>query len=110
MGKRRVTKRRVARRRKRVKRTKVRGSRRQVWNGTRTKTVGSLQKGDLMQNKRGRIVSKKASKAGKKRYNQHLKPWVAAFTKARAKLGITGFVPCKKGTELYKETLRLYKA
>merc|ERR1712183_1034759 len=97
-------------RRKRVKRAKVRGSRRQVWNGTRSKTMGSLQKGDLIQNKRGRIVSKKASKVGKKRYNQHLKPWVAAFTKARKNLGITGFVPCKKGTKLYKETLRLYKA
>merc|ERR1711915_70655 len=109
MGKkRRVTKRRVARR-KRVKRAKVRGSRRQVWNGTRAKTMGSLQKGDLIQNKRGRIVSKKARKVGKKRYNQHLKPWVAAFTKARANLGITGFVPCKKGTKLYKETMRLYK-
>eukprot|EP00493_Phyllostaurus_siculus_P003380 UN03395 len=72
--------------------------------------MGSLQKGDLIQNKRGRIVSKKASKVGKKRYNQHLKPWVTAFTKARKNLGITGFVPCKKGTKLYKETLRLYKA
>merc|ERR1711994_535624 len=95
---------------KKKRRAKVRGSRRQVWNGSRTKTPGSLEKGHLMKNKRGRIVSKKASKAGKARYNKHLKPWVKAFVAARKKLGVKGFTPCKKGTQLYKETKKLYDA
>jgi len=34
------------------------GSRAQVWHGTAYKTTGGLNKGDLMQNKSGRIVSK----------------------------------------------------
>merc|ERR1712156_476515 len=100
-------KRRVVRRRRRRK-PKVRGTRRQVWNGTRQKTMGSLEKSSLMKNKRGEIVSKKAHKTGMKRYKQ-LKPWVTAFVQARKNLGITGFTPCKKGTKLYKETLKLYK-
>ena len=35
------------------------GSRRKVWNGTAQKTPGGLTKSDLMQNKYGRIVSRK---------------------------------------------------
>jgi DVNP family len=35
------------------------GSRRKVWNGTAQKTPGGLTRGDLMQNKYGRIVSRK---------------------------------------------------
>ncbi len=34
------------------------GTRAQVWHGTAYKTSGGLTKGDLMQNKAGRIVSK----------------------------------------------------
>ena len=34
------------------------GTRAQVWHGTAYKTTGGLTKGDLMQNKAGRIVSK----------------------------------------------------
>lgn len=40
----------------------------QVWNGTAVKTRGGLTADDLMINKRGRLVSKRASKAAKKRY------------------------------------------
>merc|ERR1712110_1041433 len=63
--KRRRTKRKRVVRRRKKRRAKVRGSRRQVWNGSRMETPGSLEKSNLMKNKRGRIVSKKASKAGK---------------------------------------------
>merc|ERR1711915_269458 len=109
---RRVSRRRVTRRtvKRRRKRTPVRGSRRQVWNGTRSKTNGALQKGDLMKNKRGLIVSKKARKHGLKQYTKNLKPWTQAFVKARKNLNVKGFVACKKGSKLYKETMRLYKA
>lgn len=58
------------------------GTRAQVYHGTAKKTSGGLTKKDLFMNKRGRIVSKKASAAGKK-----------AFTR----LAKAGYKP-KKGT------------
>ena len=42
------------------------GSKRQVFNGSKKRTSGGLEKKDLMKNKRGLIVSKKASENGKK--------------------------------------------
>ena len=83
---------------------KKRGSRRQVWNGTAQKTSGGLTRNDLMKNKRGKIVSKKKSAAGKVKYNTKfgLKQWNACFMEARKVCGIQGFVPCKKGTKLYE--------
>jgi hypothetical protein len=44
---------------KKTRKSKIIGSRRQVWHGSMQKTSGGLTKGDLMLNKRGRIVSKK---------------------------------------------------
>ena len=41
------------------------GSKAQVFHGTADRTVGGLKKGDLMQTKHGRIVSKKQHAAGK---------------------------------------------
>lgn len=42
------------------------GSRAQVWHGTAYKTTGGLVKHDLVQNKHGRIVSKKKHATAKK--------------------------------------------
>ena len=42
------------------------GSRAQVWHGTAFRTPGGLKKHDLMQNKRGRIVSVRKHKTAKK--------------------------------------------
>jgi len=42
------------------------GSRAQVWHGTASKTSGGLNKGNLMMNKWGRIVSRRMSAAAKK--------------------------------------------
>jgi hypothetical protein len=42
------------------------GTRAQVWHGTAKKTSGGLTKTHLMQNKHGRIVSKKKHASGKK--------------------------------------------
>jgi hypothetical protein len=42
------------------------GSKAQVWHGTAERTSGGLTKNDLIQNKHGRIVSKKKSLQGKK--------------------------------------------
>merc|ERR1719456_120291 len=71
-----------------------------VFRGSKSKTIGGLTKGDLVQNKRGKIVSKKALAHGKKVY-QNIKSWTTAVQKARKALGIKGFVAVKKGTPLY---------
>ena len=42
------------------------GTRAQVWHGTAKKTSGGLTKTHLMQNKHGRIVSRKKHASGKK--------------------------------------------
>merc|ERR1719230_1570307 len=111
--KRRTTRRRkVVRRKRKARRVSVRGSRSQVWNGTRAKVKTTGQtKADLMKNKRGKIVSKKANAAGKRVYKKNgLGKWTKAFMQARKNLGLKGFVACKKGTKFYKEAMRLYKA
>jgi len=48
---------------------KTYGSRLEVWRGLSRKTSGKLTKNDLKYNKKGNIVSKKASDAAKKRKN-----------------------------------------
>merc|ERR1712173_494109 len=109
----RVRRKRVTRRRvRRKKRVSVRGTRGQVWRGTRqkVKTTGQT-KDDLMMNKRRKVVSKKANSAGKRAYKRNgLAKWTTAFMKARKKLGLKGFTPCKKGSKLYAETMKIYKA
>merc|ERR1739848_93586 len=74
-----------------------------VLRGSKAKTVGGLQAKDLMKNKNGKIVSKKASNAGKKH------PWMIAVKKARAALKIKGFTPLKKGTDFYKKAKEFYQ-
>jgi len=111
--KRRVTKRKVVRRKARkARKPTIRGSKYQVFKGSKLKTKTSGQtKGMLMKNKRGKIVSKKSHANGKRVYKQNgLAKWTKAFMKARKNLGIKGFVACKKGTKFYKEAMRLYKA
>lgn len=79
--------------------------------GTRQKTKSSGQtKADLMKNKRGKIISKKKYAQGKRVFRKNgMHKWNAAFMQARKNLGITGFVPLKKGTKLYNATMKLYK-
>ena len=78
-----------------------------VFRGTKTSTVGGLTKANLMRNKNGKIVSKKASANGKKAYAR-IKGWTAAVTKARKFLNVKGFVAVKKGTPLYKKAKEFY--
>ena len=42
------------------------GSKLQVWNGTAKHTSGGLTKSDLVQNKHGRVVSRRKMMAGRK--------------------------------------------
>merc|ERR1712025_1347354 len=73
-----------------------------VFKGGKEKTTSGLKKSDLVKNSYGKIVSKKASAAGKKRY-KNIKAWIEACQKARKELGVKGFVPIKKGSALYKK-------
>merc|ERR1711904_752871 len=79
-----------------------------VLRGTKAKTASGLTANDLTKNKAGKIVSKKASAASKKRFKAALGPWNAAVQKARKALKITGFCAIKKGTPLYTKAKELY--
>merc|ERR1711950_105838 len=94
-----------------ARKVSIKGSKGQVWRGTRQKTKSSGQtKSDLMMNKRGKIVSKKSHANGKKVYKKNgLGKWTSAFMKARKQMGVKGFTPCKKGTKLYNLTMKFYK-
>merc|ERR1712118_130804 len=59
--------------------------------GTKEKTVGGLNKDALMRNKRGKVVSKKASALGKQRF-RNIEAWVSSVVAARKALQVTGFV------------------
>merc|ERR1712190_310672 len=62
-----------------------------VFRGTREKTVGGLKRDGLMKNKRGKIVSKKASAAGKRSF-RNVEHWVSSVVEARKQLQMSGFV------------------
>merc|ERR1712127_1154544 len=79
-----------------------------VFRGSKAKTVGGLTKGDLIKNKRGKVVSKKSMAHGKKAYAS-IKAWTVAVQKARKALGVKGFVAIKKGTALYKKAKELHQ-
>ncbi len=78
-------------------------ARRHAFAGKLTKTVGGLTKGDLVKNKSGKVVSKKASLRAKK------SPWIEAVKAARAALKIKGFCAIKKGTPLYAKAKEFLK-
>merc|ERR1711976_311032 len=63
-----------------------------VFRGTKVKTSSGLQKKDLKKNKRGKVVSAKASANGKKNFGKRIGRWHAACQKARAALKVKGFV------------------
>merc|ERR1712086_934879 len=61
-----------------------------VFRGTKAKTVGGLTSDKLIKNKRGKVVSKRQSAAGKRAY-RNIKPWTVAFQAARKALHVQGF-------------------
>ena len=77
-------------------------ARRHAFAGKIAVTKTGLKKTDLMKNKNGRVVSKKASLRGK------ASPWIKAVQVARKELKIKGFCAIKKGTPLYKRAKELY--
>ena len=92
-----------------ARRVRVRGTRRQVWNGSRHHTNSGHAKSHLMKNKNGKVVTKKAHAAGRRAY-KNIRGWTQAVSKARKALGITGFCAVKKGTALYKKAREFYCA
>merc|ERR1712151_1063690 len=69
------------------------GAKARVLSGKKSKTASGLTRDNLMKNKRGKVVSKKASAASKKNFAKGgLKAWAEAVKKARKALGLTGFV------------------
>ena len=82
-----------------------------VFRGTKEKTSGGLTKASLTKSKSGKIVSKKASAAGKKAYN-HIAGWIKAVAEAKKALGVTGFVAIggksAQGKALYAKAKSLY--
>merc|ERR1711988_439954 len=83
-------------------------SRSVVFRGTKEKTASGLKKSDLIKSKSGKIVSKKASAAGKRAYKQ-ISGWTKAVQQARKQLKVKGFVAVKKGSPLYKLAKDLYR-
>merc|ERR1719316_1097070 len=84
-----------------------------VWRGTKVKTSGGLTKDKLMMNKSGKVVSKAASAAAKKRCS-HLVAWGKAVASARKALDMRGFVAVggksAAGKALFAKAKSLYNA
>merc|ERR1719439_544307 len=74
---------------------KSKNARAVVFRGNKEKTLTGLKKTDLMKNKRGKIVSKKAHAAALRRYATNVKGWITAVTQARKALGVKGFQAVK---------------
>ena len=83
-----------------------------VFRGTKEKTSGGLKKSALKKNKRGKVVSIKASNQGKKNF-KNISKWADATKKARKALGVKGFCPIggktAKGQALLAKARSFYK-
>ena len=79
-----------------------------VLRGSKEKTVGGLTKTSLMRNKRGKIVSKKASAQGRKAFVR-VKDWVTSVQAARKALQFSGFVPINGKTHQGKALYHVFK-
>merc|ERR1712157_443996 len=84
----------------------------QVFNGTKEKTRTGLRKDGLIKNKRGKIVSKKASAAAKEKFLTGVKAWADCVAAARKALNLKGFVAINgkmaEGKALYAKAKALY--
>merc|ERR1712232_195322 len=86
-------------------------ARAQVFRGSKEKTVSGLSKDQLLKNKRGKIVSRKAAAAGRKRF-ANIKSWSECVIAARKALNLRGFVAINgkkaEGKALYAKAKALY--
>merc|ERR1712167_414832 len=73
---------------------KGRGAKARVFRGKKARTSGGLKKGDLVKNRAGKIVSRKASqRAMKSKGGKIISAWGKATKQARNALRIKGFCP-----------------
>lgn len=84
--------------------------RRKVFKGSEHATKGGLTQGDLVKNKRGRIVSKARSEKAKKKTSPRLEAWRDAVAKAKKALHLEGFQAIRKGTPLYEKAHEYFSA
>merc|ERR1719318_2149136 len=71
-----------------------RGAKARVFRGGKERTSGGLKKSDLVKNKDGKVVSRKASQRAKNSKNgKKIAAFGKAVAQARRALGIKGFVP-----------------
>jgi len=70
-----------------------------------------LRASDLIKNQYGKIVSKKASEAARKKVQSGsgIGKWTQCVKKARQEMNITGFLAIKKGTPVYERAQEIYK-
>mmetsp|Transcript_15539 Transcript_15539/g.35575 ORF Transcript_15539/g.35575 Transcript_15539/m.35575 type:complete len:488 (+) Transcript_15539:78-1541(+) len=81
-----------------------------AFKGYDTGGATKLTKDDLTKNKHGKVVSKRASEASKKRFAESsFGKWTEAVKRARIDLGIVGFAAAKKGSPLYDKAQEYYK-
>jgi len=84
-----------------------RGAKAKVLRGAKAKTSGGLTAADLVRNRYGKGVSKKAAARGKKT------AWAVAVQGARKALGVKGFCPVggktTEGKALYSKAKELLK-
>merc|ERR550514_2093056 len=84
-----------------------------VLRGSKEKTTGGLTKEALTRNKRGKIVSKRASAAGKRSF-KNIEAWVESVAAARKALQMQGFVAINgksvQGKALYVKSKALFGA
>merc|ERR1719238_2271054 len=83
-----------------------------VLSGKKEKTATGLKKSDLIKNRLGKIVSKKSSAAGKKRFQgSKAQKWIKATKAARQALKLKGFVAMNSGAQgkaFYAKAKELY--
>jgi hypothetical protein len=81
-------------------------------NGTVDKTQGGLKKGDLKKNSSGKIVSRKASEAAKKKWtaNKAIQSWRKVLMATYADMKKQGKAGAKGLTEAMKVASKKYKA
>ena len=82
------------------------GKRRQVWSGRARGTTGGLRRRDLVQNRRGKIVSRKKSIAGR-RASKPLDLWRECLHEA-ALVSNRPFHIAAKGTAVYRYAKKCY--
>ena len=81
----------------------MRKERQMVLAGEFGQTRSGMREDDLVQDKAGKVKSKKLVNAGKSNR------WIAACVAARTALNIKGFEPVKKNTPLYIKAKAFYK-